>query len=110
MGVGGSIPVYDATKDKCRPKLDAYLNCVELKKDGLKEGDECLKEAQLYKNCRKEEKKEIMEKSIADQAAEILKKQQQEAKKAFKEVEQEAEAVLTEARQKWQDRDKSGKK
>ncbi len=102
--------MYDITKDKCRPKLDAYLSCVESKKDGLKEGDECLKEAEQYKSCRKAEKKEILEKSIADQAAEILKKQQLEAKKALQEVEHQAEGVLAEARQKWQDRDKSDKK
>jgi hypothetical protein len=117
MGAGGSnIPEYDPSKDKCRPKLDLYLNCVKAKKDGLKEGDECLNEAQLYKFCRKEEKREILEKSLRDTAAEIFKNSQDEAhraiekadqavkinrevaEKAIKDVGHEAEAALAEAK------------
>jgi hypothetical protein len=41
MGAGDSKEVeYDPAKDACRRQLDAYLECVEGKKGGLKEGDE----------------------------------------------------------------------
>ncbi len=49
---------YNASIDPCANFLDAYLLCVESKKDGLKEGDECSEEKERYKVCRKETKAE----------------------------------------------------
>lgn len=47
---------YNKSVDPCSLYLDAYLLCVESKKDGLKEGDECSTEKDRYKLCRKESK------------------------------------------------------
>ena len=48
---------YDKLQDPCNTRLEAYLVCVEAKKNGLREGDECLEESEAYKACRAEQKK-----------------------------------------------------
>ena len=52
-----SPDVYDISTDPCSVHLDAYLACVEKKKDGLREGDECAEQSNTYKLCRLEQKK-----------------------------------------------------
>ena len=71
MGSNISVPDYDPTKDKCHSLLLNYVNCVEGKKNGLKEGDECLRESQLYKKCRADEKREIIAQAQADMKAKL---------------------------------------
>lgn len=44
----------DAEKAKsnpCEKEMNAYLKCVESKKNGM-QGDECMKETDSYKLCR----------------------------------------------------------
>jgi len=54
--MGQSSSKYDSNRDPCRIQLKAYLDCVESKKTGLKEGDECKIESSAYKQCRKQHK------------------------------------------------------
>ena len=103
MGNNGSRSVeYDVTKDKCAPMLQTYVNCVEGKSRGLKEGDECIDESTIYKQCRAAEKQEIqkqIQKSLKEQAEVALrsKKAFQEAEQAFQSAEQKGKVKLQEA-------------
>ena len=72
MGSGSSKDVaYDPKKDQCFALLNSYVECVEGKRRGLREGDECLEEGAAYKVCRKKEKQTIIERARRESASSL---------------------------------------